>query len=151
MNFMDGSSYTFIPNITKYDGYLFEHSCPSYGNDGQWDAMVQGGDVLGLVVGHDHVNSFVADVDGIDLIQTPGVTYNSYYNELCQGARVIELNEDDLWNYETYMITANELAQQEGSKLDEVGGRDDYDFYYGLDKFFSVFYGFFKNLVDIII
>lgn len=148
-NFADGTSYTFVPNVTKYDGYIFEQSCPSYGNDGQWDAMVQGGDVLGLVVGHDHVNSFVADVNGIDLIQTPGVTYSSYYNELCQGARVIELNEKDLWNYETYMVTANELAQLDGSKLNEVGGRDDYDAYIVLGKIFDVVFNTFKGIVKI--
>lgn len=150
-NFADGTSYTYIPNLTKFDGYIFEQSCPSYGNDGQWDAMVQGGDVLGLVVGHDHVNSFVANVDGVDLIQTPAVTYNSYYTALYQGARIIELSEDDPWNYETYMLTANELALQEGSKLNEAGVRDDYKINYEFEKIFSFIYGFvidwFKNTI----
>jgi hypothetical protein len=77
------------------------------------------------------------------------VTYNSYYNELCQGARVIELDEDDLWNYKTYMVTANELAQLEGSKLDEVGGRDDYDAYIVLGKIFDVVFNTFKSIVRI--
>ena len=150
-NFADGTSYTFIPNLTKYDGLIFEQSCPSYGNDGQWDAMVQGGDVLGLVVGHDHVNNFVANVDGVDLIQTPAVTYNSYYTALYQGARIIELSEDDLWNYETYMLTANELALQEGSKLNDAGVRDDYKVNYEFEKIFSYIYGlvldWFKNTI----
>lgn len=141
-NFADGTSYTYIPNLTKFDGYIFEQSCPSYGNDGQWDAMVQGGDVLGLVVGHDHVNNFIVNVDGVDLIQTPAATYNSYYTALYQGARVIELSEDDPWNYETYMVTANELALQEGSKLNEVGGRDDYKVNYDFEKIYSAIYGF---------
>ncbi len=140
INCSDGTAYTFIPNITKYDGYIFEKSCPSYGNDGQWDAMVNGGDVLGLVVGHDHVNNFVANVDGVDLIQTPGCTYNSYYDNFYQGARVIELNEEDLWSYETYNLTSNELAQRDDSKLDEVGGRNDYDFFYVFEKIFAAFY-----------
>ena len=139
-NFADGTSYTFIPNLTKYDGVIFEQSCPSYGNDGQWDAMVNGGDVLGLVVGHDHVNNFVINVDGVDLIQTPAVTVNSYYTELYQGARVIEINEDDPWNYETYMVTANELAQVEGSKLNEMGDRDNYKVVYDFEKIFSSIY-----------
>ena len=150
-NFADGSSYTYIPNLTKFDGVIFEQSCPSYGNDGQWDAMVQGGDVLGLVVGHDHVNSFVANVNGVDLIQTPSVTYNSYYTELYQGARIIELNEEDPWNYETYMLTANELALQEGSKLNEAGVRDNYKTIYDFEKIFSFIYNFvidwFKNTI----
>ncbi len=139
-NFADGTSYTYIPNLTKYDGIIFEQSCPSYGNDGQWDAMVKGGDVLGLVVGHDHVNNFIVNVDGVDLIQTPAVTYNSYYTELYQGARIIELDENDPWNYETYMVTANELALQEGSKLNEIGDRDNYEFIYKFEKIFSRIY-----------
>ena len=132
----------------KNSGMIFEKSCPSYGNDGQWDAMVQGGDVLGLVVGHDHVNTFIADVDGVDLIQTPGATYNSYYNNMYQGARVIELNEADLWHYETYNVTSNELAKRDDSKLDEVGGRNDYDFFYTFEKIFSAIYGFFIKILN---
>lgn len=149
INFSDGTVYTPVPDITKYDGYIFEKSCPSYGNDGQWDAMVAGGDVLGLVVGHDHQNNFVADCGGIDLIQTPGVTYNSYYSNMFQGARVIELNEADLTTYETYNLTSNELAQRDDSQLGEVGGRDNYDFFYTFEKIFSMIYDlfvdFFKN------
>lgn len=145
INFSDGSVYTPVPDITKYDGYIFEKSCPSYGNDGQWDAMVEGGDVLGLVVGHDHVNNFVAHCNGVDLIQTPGCTYNSYYDGMYQGARVIELNEADLWSYETYNLTSNELAQRDGSQLNEVGGRNDYGFYYTFEKIFSAIYNFFVD------
>ncbi len=144
-NFADGTSYTFIPKITKYDGIIFEQSCPSYGNDGQWDAMVNGGDVLGLVVGHDHVNNFIINVDGVDLIQTPAVTYNSYYTDLYQGARVIEISEDDPWNYETYMVTANELAQVEGSQLNEIGGRNNYKVVYGFEKIFTSIYATIVN------
>lgn len=148
INCSDGTSTTFIPDVTQYEGMIFEKSCPSYGNDGQWDAMVQGGDVLGLVVGHDHVNNFIADVDGVDLIQTPGATYNSYYNNMFQGARVIELNEADLWNYETYNVTSNELAKRDDSKLDEAGGRNDYDFFYTFEKIFSAIYGFFIKILN---
>lgn len=145
INFSDGTVYTPIPDITKYDGYIFEKSCPSYGNDGQWDAMVAGGDVLGLVVGHDHVNNFVANCNGVDLIQTPGCTYNSYYDNLFQGARVIELNEADLTTYETYNLTSNELAQRDDSQLGEMGGRSDYGFFYILEKLFTAIYDFFAN------
>ena len=151
INFSDGTVYTVVPDITKYDGYIFEKSCPSYGNDGQWDAMVDGGDVIGLVVGHDHQNNFVADCGGIDLIQTPGCTYNSYYSNMFQGARVIELDESDLTAYETYNLTSNELAQRDDSQLDEMGGRNNYDFFYTFEKIFAAIYdffaSFFKNFV----
>ncbi|MBQ7116490.1 MAG: metallophosphoesterase [Clostridia bacterium] len=145
INFSDGTVYTVVPDITKYDGYIFEKSCPSYGNDGQWDAMVDGGDVIGLVVGHDHVNNFVADCGGIDLIQTPGCTYNSYYNNMFQGARVIELDESDLTTYETYNLTSNELAQRDDSQLGEMGGRNNYDFFYTVEKIFTMIYDLFVD------
>ena len=116
-NFNDGGVYSFIPKIDKFDGYIFEKSCCGNGSDGQWDAMKAGGDVLAVVVGHDHVNSFVADIDGIDLVQTPGATYHSYYNNMLQGARVIELDEGDLDSYYTYELTSSFLATQSGSNI----------------------------------
>ncbi len=147
INFQDGTSHTFIPDINKYDGYLFEKSCPSYGNDGQWDAMLAGGDVLGLVVGHDHTNNFVADVDGIDLIQTPGCTFTSYYNDMIQGARVIEINEENPWEYSTYNLTANELAQDDGSALGNDRSEFSYTISYYFEKFFAVFMNILRNLL----
>ncbi len=149
INFADGTSQSVIPNVTKYDGLVLEKSCPSYGNDGQWDAMVNGGDVLGVVVGHDHVNNFIVDVDGVDLIQTPAVTYNSYYSNKYQGARIIDIDENDPWNYETHILASNELAQMEDSKLNEAGVRNEinYKFYYRFEKIFSAIYEFVVNVL----
>ncbi len=145
INFQDGTSNTFIPDVTKYEGFLFEKACPSYGNDGQWDAMVEGGDVLGVVVGHDHVNNFIADCDGIDLIMTPGCTYTSYYNDMIQGARVIELNEEDLSTYSTYNLTSNQLAQEEYSNLGEDRTKLDYTFSYYFEKIFGMLLDVFRS------
>ncbi len=146
-NFADGTHLTVVPDITKYDGYIFEKSCPSYGNDGQWDAMVAGEDVLGVVVGHDHVNNFVADVDGVDLIQTPGVTFESYYNDMVQGARIIEIDESNPWEYTTYNVTTSELAQNENSQLgdDEDRNQLSYDFNFIFEKIFGILYNIFKS------
>ncbi len=146
INFQDGTSNTFIPDVTKYDGYLFEKSCPSYGNDGQWDAMVEGGDVLGLVVGHDHVNNFVVDCDGIDLIMTPGCTYSSYYDDMIQGARVIEINEENPWEYSTYCLTSSELAQDPGSGLGNDRSQFDYTLSYYFEKIFSIIMNIFRSM-----
>ena len=147
INFQDGTSKTFIPDVTKYDGYLFEKSCPSYGNDGQWDAMVEGGDVLGLVVGHDHVNNFVVDCNGIDLIMTPGCTFSSYYEGMIQGARVIEINEENPWEYSTYNLTANELALDDNSGLGNDRSELDYTFSYYFEKIFAIFMRFFRSML----
>ena len=124
-NFNDGSVYSYIPKIETFDGYIFEKSCPGNGSDGQWDAMKAGGDVLALVVGHDHVNSFVADINGVDLVQTPGATYHSYYNKMLQGARIIELDEGDLDSYYTYELTSSFLATQSGSTITDTDSRSE--------------------------
>ena len=124
-NFNDGSVYSYIPKIETFDGYIFEKSCPGNGSDGQWDAMKAGGDVLAVVVGHDHVNSFVADINGIDLVQTPGATYHSYYNNMLQGARIIELDEGDLDSYYTYELTSSFLATQSGSTITDTDSRSE--------------------------
>lgn len=149
INFIDGSTLSVIPDITKYEGYVFEKSCPSYGNDGQWDALVAGGDVLGLVVGHDHVNSFVVDCDGVDLIQTPGVTYHSYSNDMLQGARIIEINENDPWNYTTSLLTTSEMALQDDSILGDLGDRSQANYFvnYYFEKIFAAFYNILKAVV----
>ncbi len=149
-NYSDGTQSTVIPDITKFDGYIFEKSCPSYGNDGQWDAMVKGGDVVGLVVGHDHINNFIVDCQGIDLIQTPGVTYNSYYTNLFQGARVIEIDESNPWEYNTYLVTSNELAVRDGSLLPELGDRSEFSYTFNLyfSKIFEFIYNFFIKILN---
>ncbi len=150
-NFEDGSAMTFIPDISKYNGYLFEPCCPGYGNDGQWDAMVQGGDVLGVVCGHDHMNSFIADVDGIDMIMTPGCTYDSYNSGINQGARVFILDENDTSTYETYLLTSNALAMDNESNLGNNGdngdNRTDYSFMYYFEKLLDYLYGIFRNIL----
>lgn len=150
INFEDGSSYTVIPDITKFEGFLFEKCCPSYGNDGQWDAMVKGGDVLGVVCGHDHVNGFIAKCDGIDMIMTPGCTYDSYYSNFIQGARVIELSEKDTSKYSTYILSANELAQSPESNLGKgESGRTEssYNFFYFFEMIFEYIYNMFRGIL----
>ena len=148
INFQDGTSYTFIPDMTQYEGYLFEKCCPGYGNDGQWDAMVAGGDVLGVVCGHDHQNGFIATCDGIDMIMAPGCTYDSYYSNMIQGARVIELDETKPTEYSTYLVTANELAQSPESNLGHHdSGRTEfsYNFFYYFEKIFGFFIEMLRN------
>ena len=152
-NFNDGSIYSYIPRIDKFDGYIFEKSCPGNGSDGQWDAMKAGGDVLAVVVGHDHVNSFVADINGIDLVQTPGATYHSYYNNMLQGARIIELDEGDLDSYYTYELTSSFLATQSGSTITDSDSRSEFSYSFSnimlpiFDMFMEFLRDIFKNFV----
>ncbi len=147
-NFNDGSVYSYIPKIENFDGYIFEKSCPGNGSDGQWDAMKAGGDVLAVVVGHDHVNSFVADINGIDLVQTPGATYHSYYNNMLQGARIIELDEGDLDSYHTYELTSSFLATQSDSTITDSDSRSEFSYSFSniMLPIFEMFMDFLRDI-----
>ncbi len=85
-------------------GALGEWPCPPDTNGGQLQAVLERGDVLGIVTGHDHVNDFVGTYEGIDFIQTPGIGFQTYGNR-DRGFRVIILDENDTWSYETYTPT----------------------------------------------
>lgn len=86
----------------KASGTLLELPCPPYVNGGELDALCEAKSVIGAVFGHDHNNSFIGNVKGIDLIQTPGMTFYSYGNGKVRGCRIITLDENDTAHYETY-------------------------------------------------
>jgi hypothetical protein len=73
--------------------------CPSK-NTGMFSAMVECGDVMGVFVGHDHVNDYAGLVQGICLAYGRATGFDTYGN-LIKGARVIELiegkREFDTW------------------------------------------------------
>lgn len=84
-------------------GEMDETPCPAGYTNGQFDAMLEMGDVLAVYSGHDHTNTFVVNYKGIDIINTPGIGFNSYDNDNV-GSRVIVLDENDIENYETYCL-----------------------------------------------
>lgn len=75
-----------------------EDECPGPFNSGMFAAMLQRGDVRGLFVGHDHINTYVGDYYGIQLGYGPGTGFGTYglggaeENRL-RGARVFHLDE----------------------------------------------------------
>ncbi len=121
--FTNGNAYSILPIFTRIkSGVILEPPCPSVDNEGQWDAFVERGDVLGCVFGHDHVNTFIGEYDGIDAIMTPGITSHSYKNDTFRGGRVFVIDENNPWEYETYMLYFHALALKEGSEIPEVTG-----------------------------
>lgn len=108
----NGVTYELSLNPEIASGYLGEWPCPPNYNSGQFQAFVDRGDVLGIVTGHDHVNDFIGTYMGIDFIQSPGITFQSYGDDEVRGARVIVLNENDTSTYETFSLTYNDLFTQ---------------------------------------
>ena len=92
---------------------LEEAPCPPEYSNGQFAAWREAGDVKAAFFGHDHVNSFSVQLDGIDLVACPGATYTSYNDEAQRGVRIIEIDEKDIAQgvYETRVIRFTELYQ----------------------------------------
>lgn len=115
--FDDGTAFSRRINRRAYDGYIRETPCSSYFDDGQWAAFAERGDVLGCVSGHDHFNNFVATYDGVDMIQTLSAGYRAYGDIFSRGVRVITVDENDPWQYETHTVYESDLAMQMQSKI----------------------------------
>lgn len=91
-------------------GFMGETPAVPEINNCEFDSLREHGDILGLFVGHDHNNSFVRKLKGVDLGYTQGAGYNTYGPGKKRGVRMFELYEDDLRNYKTYTVTAGELG-----------------------------------------
>ena len=87
----------------KASGMLLEFPCPSKTNSGQFASWKSRGDVIAASFGHDHINTFIGTVDGIDLIMCPGITFQSYGRYITRAMRVFELDENDPWHYDTHL------------------------------------------------
>jgi glycerophosphoryl diester phosphodiesterase family protein/calcineurin-like phosphoesterase family protein len=65
-------------------------------NSGFFAALRKGGDVLGTFVGHDHVNDYEGELEGIRLCYGRASGYQTYGEDgFLRGARVIELTQGE--------------------------------------------------------
>ncbi len=96
----EGEYYTFDPENVNY-GMLNEKPCPGYYNDGQFDALVENGDVLAMFTGHDHTNAFGVRNQNIDIYTSPMTRYKGLAYTTQYGYRVVEIDENDTSTYET--------------------------------------------------
>lgn len=129
-----------LPETAAEGSFMGEPPCPSAVNDGEFDALVEGGDVLGIVTGHDHSNSFIVPYRGIDLINSPTCGFQSYGMSEVRGIRVFTLDESDPASYETYIV-----------KYPELFGDDPiamlmHDFFAFISNFVAVFSAMFGSL-----
>lgn len=90
----DGRYYKMGHKILS--GRIREVPCPPYtGNNHrrQFESWKKTGDIVAAFFGHDHVNDFHINIDGIDLYQTLGAGYCTYGKE--RGGRLIVLDENN--------------------------------------------------------
>ena len=102
----DKTRYYALPDGAK--GQLREYPCPPYYNNGQFDAMLETGDILATVSGHDHENTFEIDYKGIKIINTPTIGFHSY-NDINIGSRVFVIDENEPESFETYCLTYSDV------------------------------------------
>ena len=114
--FNKGDYYMFDSENVNY-GTLNETPCSGKQNDGQFDAMVEKGDVLAMFTGHDHTNAFGVRNQGIDIMNSLSTRYNGDAFSTQYGYRMIIVDEKDTSTYDTKvvhwydMITFDNIAE----------------------------------------
>lgn len=93
--------HAIIPDYLR-TGEINEMPCPGAFDGEQFETVVAQGDVVAMFFGHDHKNTFEVEYQGVDLVNTPGVGYNSY-GDHNRGVRVIDI-EEGTTDYETSVI-----------------------------------------------
>ena len=99
--------YALDPDNSRKGDFMLESPATPYTNSGEIDAFLEKKEMLGLYVGHDHNNSFVADYKGID----QGAGFNVYGPGYKRGVRILDINENG--TYETRTSTFDELCGKE--------------------------------------
>ncbi|MBQ3151540.1 MAG: metallophosphoesterase [Clostridia bacterium] len=92
--------YLFNPEMKNF-GTLNETPCSGYYNYGQFEAMVEKGDVLGIFTGHDHTNAFGVRYKGIDIVNSLSTRFQNDRFSSQYGYRILDVNENDTSRYES--------------------------------------------------
>lgn len=123
--------YMFNPENENF-GTLNETPCCGYLNYGQFDAMVEKGDVLAMFTGHDHTNAFGVKHKGIDITNSLSTRYNGNCFSTTYGYRIIEVDENDTSVYTTKVVHWYDFFDIEYAFAEKQSG-DDYGFRTALD------------------
>lgn len=145
--------YLFDPDRVNY-GTIREFPCPGYENYGQFEAMVEKGDVLAMFTGHDHTNAFGVEYEGIDIVNSLSTRYIGLFHSTQCGYRVIEVDEKDTSVYETRVVRMFDIydfetVKEEKKNADEAAYKMAREFAFKgkVQKFATVVYGRFIEAV----
>ena len=135
-----GKYYTLPDGTDKTTNWLSETPCPPNTSCeaayAEVDTMIGQGDVKAVFVGHDHINCYTVPYEGIDLVSSPGCTFQSY-NDSHRGFRVITIDKKSTDTYETYTLLTDTLLRK-GNLIDAT--------LYSLRDFFYKTADFFRDL-----
>ena len=108
----DGKYYYFGHDIIE--GRIRETPCPPYmenNHRNQFESWKKTGDIVAAFFGHDHINDFHIEVDGISLYQTLGAGYFTYGKD--RGGRLIVLDENNPKDIHTESIVIERITTAE--------------------------------------
>ncbi|MBP3392112.1 MAG: metallophosphoesterase [Clostridia bacterium] len=97
------------PKETGMTGSNMDGTGPSEVYCGLFQTCYERGDVKGMFVGHCHRNDFVGTYMGIQLGFVPTIGSLAYYDADIRGARVIEIDQNDAWNFTTRMVYCKDI------------------------------------------
>ena len=108
----DGRYFKFGHNIIE--GRIREKPCPPNTEKvyrEQFESWKKTGGMVAAFFGHDHVNDFHINIDGINIYQTLGAGYFTYGQE--HGGRLIVLDENDPYNIHTESLEVERITTTE--------------------------------------
>ena len=106
-----GHCYTLNHEVCRPGSRLGEAIGCADDNVGEVDALLEAGGYFALFCGHDHKNSFVGHVHGIDLGYAPTCGFECYGpKSRYRGVRLFEFNESNPRAYVTRMLTWGDLV-----------------------------------------
>lgn len=91
-------------------GFMRESPAVPDVNTGEFSTMTEKGDVMGIYVGHDHINSFEIKKDGVTLAYTQGAGFNVYGPGRERGVRIFDIDESSPREFKTHTLTFGELT-----------------------------------------
>ncbi|MDR1963244.1 MAG: metallophosphoesterase family protein [Planctomycetaceae bacterium] len=91
-----------------------ENECPGVANSGMFLAMLESGDVMGVFVGHDHVNDYIGLWRGIALGYGRFSGTKTTYVKEPHGSRIIELFNSKERSFQTW------IRLRGGEKIQDV-------------------------------
>lgn len=96
---------------TKYRGNMREHCGCNMINSGMFSTLVQRGDVKTFICGHDHINDYAGTYCGVKMAYDAGLNYDGYCDDDLRGGRIVDIDENDPWNVNTYMIRSADVIE----------------------------------------
>ena len=130
--------YNAFRNEYLKTGALNENPCPPSVNGGQFNTVVNQGDVVAMFFGHDHKNTFEVSYKGVDLVNTPTAGFGSY-GDYGRGVRIIDINENTT-EYKTEIIEYVDFYADNQAMLAQ------YDLYANESSVGQVLAAFFKTI-----